>query len=146
MIEVLPISDDDGVEPTRCPRAQLIAVIRQRLDMLFGEVANRLSEMGFTGPMGRQVVLTGGGAELKSIADFAQGVLGRSVRLGRPRGLTGLPEAQSSSAFATLAGLALYAADGTEDIMNATLPSPAKAIRSSGGTWGRMVALLRGSI
>lgn len=146
MIEVLPINDDDGVEPTRCTRAQLIAVIRQRLDVLFGEVANRLSEMGFTGPMGRQVVLTGGGAELKAIADFAQGVLGRSVRLGRPRGLTGLPEAQSGCAFATLAGLALYGADGAEDIMNATLPSPTKVIRPAGSPWGRMVALLRGSI
>jgi cell division protein FtsA len=146
MIEVLPISDDDGVEPTRCTRAQLIAVIRQRLDMLFGEVAARLGEMGFTGPSGRQVVITGGGAELKSIADFAQGLLGRSVRLGRPRGLTGLPEAQASCAFSTLAGLALYAADGAEDIMNAAAPMQTKTVRASGGTWGRMVALLRGSI
>ena len=146
MIEVMPISDDDGVEPTRCTRAQLIAVIRQRLDMLFTEVAGRLAEMGFVGPSGRQVVLTGGGAELKSIADFAQGVLGRSVRLGRPRGLTGLPEAQGSCAFSTLAGLALYAADGAEDIMNAASPAQTKVVRASGGTWGRMVALLRGSI
>jgi cell division protein FtsA len=146
MIEVMPISDDDGVEPTRCTRAQLIAVIRQRLDMLFGEVASRLAEMGFVGPSGRQVVLTGGGAELKSIADFAQGVLGRSVRLGRPRGLTGLPEAQGSCAFSTLAGLALYAADGAEDIMSAAAQAQTKVVRPAGGTWGRMVALLRGSI
>ncbi|MFC3713047.1 cell division protein FtsA [Sphingoaurantiacus capsulatus] len=146
MIEVMPINDDDGVEPTRCTRAQLIAVIRQRLDLLFTEIAARLAEIGFVGPSGRQVVLTGGGAELKSIADFAQGVLGRSVRLGRPRGLTGLPEAQGSCAFSTLAGLALYAANGAEDIMTATFNSQQKVVRAAGGTWGRMVALLRGSI
>src|SRR5690606_37024367 len=121
-------------EPTRCTRAQLIAVIRQRLDLLFTEIAGRLAEIGFVGPSGRQVVLTGGGAELKSIADFAQGVLGRSVRLGRPRGLTGLPEAQGSCAFSTLAGLALYAANGAEDIMSATLPGHTKVVRAAGGT------------
>src|SRR3546814_7200149 len=72
--------------------------------------------MGFTGPGGRQLVLCGGGAELKGIADFAQGVLGRSVRVGRPRGLVGLPEAQSTAAFSTLAGLALFAGSDNVEI------------------------------
>jgi cell division protein FtsA len=148
MIEVVPISEDDAPEPTRCTRTQLIAVIRTRLDMLFGQVAERLTEMGFTGPSGRQVVLTGGGAELKSIVDFAQGVLGRSVRLGRPRGLTGLPEAQAGCAFSTLAGLALYAGSGVEDIMNVAQPRAAvHQVRSGAkGPLQRMVALLRASI
>ncbi len=46
-----------------------------------------LKDLGFSGPVGRQVVLTGGGAELKGMADYMQGALGRSVRIGRPRGL-----------------------------------------------------------
>jgi cell division protein FtsA len=125
-------------------------VIRQRLDMLFGEVGVRLGEMGFTGPSGRQVVLTGGGAELKSATDFAQGVLGRSVRLGRPRGLTGLPEAQQGAAFSTLAGLAIYAADGTEDIMTVRptvvdVRGP-RAVGEGRGALGRMMQLLRANL
>ena len=40
--------------------------------------------------IGRQVVLTGGASELKGLADYAQGVLGRAVRIGRPRGLTAM--------------------------------------------------------
>lgn len=116
MIEIMPLSEDDGAEPGRVTRSQLISVIRHRLDGLFGQVALRLEEMGFTGPGGRQVVLCGGGAELKGIADFAQGVLGRSVRVGRPRGLVGLPEAQSTAAFTTLAGLALFAGSDNVDI------------------------------
>jgi len=150
MIEVLPISDDDGQEASRCTRSQLISVIRQRLDMLFGEVGIRLGEMGFTGPSGRQVVLTGGGAELKSATDFAQGVLGRSVRLGRPRGLTGLPEAQQGAAFSTLAGLAIYAAEGTEDIMTVRPPVVERGgVRVAGegrGALGRMMQLLRANL
>jgi cell division protein FtsA len=56
------------------------------------------------------VVLTGGGAELKNIADYMQGVLGRAVRVGRPkRTITGLPDAHSGPAFSTLVGLAMLA-------------------------------------
>jgi len=117
MIEVAPIAgEDDGQEPARITRAQLIAVIRQRLEHLVGEIATALRTLGFSGPVGRQVVLTGGGAELKGIADYAQGVLGRAVRIGRPRGLTGLPEAHAGPAFATLAGLAQYAASDPVDL------------------------------
>jgi cell division protein FtsA len=79
-------------------------------------VQKALTELKFSGPVGRQVVLTGGGAELKGVADYAQQALGRSVRIGRPRGLTALPEAHSGPAFATLAGLAFYAASDPVDL------------------------------
>jgi cell division protein FtsA len=117
MIDVAPISGEEGQsDGTRITRAQLIAVIRQRLDHLVGEVQKALTELKFSGPVGRQVVLTGGGAELKGVADYAQQALGRSVRIGRPRGLTALPEAHSGPAFATLAGLAFYAASDPVDL------------------------------
>ena len=60
-------------------------VIRQRLEGLMAQIEEALKTMGFGGAIGRQVVLTGGGAELKGIADYAQGVLGRTVRIGRPQ-------------------------------------------------------------
>jgi cell division protein FtsA len=117
MIEVAPISsEDDAGEGGRITRAQLISVIRQRLDHLVGEISRELKELGFTGPVGRQVVLTGGGAELKGLVDYMQGALGRAVRLGRPRGLNGLPEAHSGTGFATLAGLIHYAASDPLDL------------------------------
>ena len=117
MIDVAPISaEEDASDGTRITKAQLIAVIRQRLDHLIGEVGKALAELKFEGPVGRQVVLTGGGAELKGIADYAQQALGRSVRIGRPRGLTGLPEAHATPAFTTLAGLAFYAAADPVDL------------------------------
>ena len=123
MIDVAPISsEDDATEGSRITKAQLIAVIRQRLDLLMIEVQRALTDLGFDGPIGRQVVLTGGGAELKGIADYVQAALGRSVRVGRPRGLTALPEAHSGPAFATLAGLAHYAASDPVDL-RAVAPS-----------------------
>ena len=64
----------------------------------------------------RQVVLTGGGAELAGIAEFAQGALGRPVRIGKPSQLRGLPDAHATPGFTTLAGLCLYAARDPVDI------------------------------
>jgi cell division protein FtsA len=117
MIEVAPIGpEDEAQEGNRITRAQLIAVIRQRLEHLFGEVQKALVALKFEGPVGRHVVLTGGGAELKGIADYAQQVLGRSVRIGKPGGLSALPDAHSGPAFTTLAGLAFYAASDPVDL------------------------------
>ena len=116
MIDIAPIAGaDEGAETTRITRAQLIAVIRQRLDQLMGEIAGALKDLGFAGPFGRQVVLTGGASELKGMADYVQGVLGRAVRVGRPK-LPGLPEAHGGPAFTTLAGLALFAASDELDL------------------------------
>ena len=128
MVEVPPLDADDGQESRRVPRAELNAVIRARLDLLFGEVDQALKDIGFTGAAGRQVVLTGGGAELRSIADFAQGALARNVRIGRPRGLVGLPDAQSTAAFATLAGLILHGSQPRLDLAR----MPVRASRGGG--------------
>ena len=143
MIEVAPMSsEDDASEAGRITRAQLIAVIRQRLDHLVGEVAKALKDLGFAGPVGRQVVLTGGGAELKGLADYMQGALGRAVRLGRPRGLNGLPEAHSGTGFATLAGLVHYAASDPLDLRTAATDQMV-ARAAGGGLARRLMAAFR---
>src|SRR3546814_14020255 len=86
MIDIAPIAGaDEGAEATRITRAQLIAVIRQRLDQLMGEIAGALTGLGFAGPFGRQVVLTGGASALTGLADHAQGVAGPAVLFGRPQ-------------------------------------------------------------
>ncbi|NYD90674.1 cell division protein FtsA [Sphingomonas melonis] len=117
MIPVMPIAAEDDVHGgMQITKAQLIGIVRQRLEHQMDEIRKSLAQLKFEGPVGRQVVLTGGGAELKGIADYAQQALGRSVRIGRPRGLTALPEAHGGPAFATLAGLAFYAAADPVDL------------------------------
>jgi cell division protein FtsA len=143
MIELSPIAgSEEGTEAARITRAQLIAVIRQRLDHLIGEIAAALKDLGFAGPFGRQVVLTGGGSELKGIADYAQGVLGRAVRIGRPS-LRGLPEAHSGPAFTTLVGLALFAASNELDLRKAVSPIQAAPRPAGGNIVQRMIGALR---
>ena len=119
--DVLELGKDEGgneVEPNaaKITRAQLNAVICQRVDKIVADIGGALKGLGFAGPSGHQIVLTGGGAELKGIAEHLQVALGRAVRIGRPTGLAGLPEAHSGPAFTTLVGLVRYAASDVIDL------------------------------
>ncbi len=142
MIELAPIAGgQEGIESARITRAQLVSVIRQRLEHLIAQVEDALKQLGFAGPFGRQVVLTGGGAELKAIADYAQGVLGRAVRVGRPT-MPGLPEAHSGPAFSTLAGLAQFAASDELDLRAGLATSGAES-KPGGNMVQRLIAAFR---
>ncbi|OYW45505.1 MAG: cell division protein FtsA [Sphingomonadales bacterium 32-68-7] len=106
-----------GADDKNCiARSELIGVITGELDALIGDVGRALETMGYGGRLGRQVVVTGGGAELAGFADYAQAALGKAVRIGKPPQLKGLPEAHAAPGFSTLAGLVLYAAADPLDI------------------------------
>ena len=130
MIDVSPATSEHGADGPRITKSQLIAVIRLRLERLMQEIQKELQALGSADPVGRQIVFTGGGAELKGIADYAQQALGSAVRVGRPRGLAALPEAHSGPAFATLAGLARFAAADPIDLRSLE-PSHQLVTRSS---------------
>jgi cell division protein FtsA len=70
-------------------------------------------------------------------------VLGRAVRVGRPRTLTGLPDAHSGPAFSTLVGLASLAAAGSGDIRDIAL-APIGERKPPTGVIGRLFAAMRG--
>lgn len=143
MVELAPATNGVESDGVKVNRAQLVSVIRQRLDHMMTEIGKALKELGFTGPVGRQVVLAGGGADLKGMADYAQSALGRAVRTGRPKGLIGLPEAHSGPAFATLAGLVLYGASDPVDLRSLS-PAEQEVVRASGpALLDRLVAAFR---
>ncbi len=117
--EVLELFGIEGETATTLPRitkAQLNAVICERINSLVAEIQLALRELGFGAQTRHQIVVTGGGAELKGIADHMQAALGRTVRIGKPLGVPGLPEAHSGPAFSTLVGLARYAASDPIDL------------------------------
>ncbi len=67
-----------------------------------------LAKSGFSEQVGKRVVLTGGASQLTGLAETARRMLGRNVRLGRPLGIAGLPEAAKNPAFAGAVGLLVY--------------------------------------
>jgi cell division protein FtsA len=103
-------------DKNRIPRAELISVITTQLGQMMEEVSKALKMLGFTGQRGQRVVLTGGGAELVGLADYAQAALGRPVRIGSAPKLAGLAEGHIKPGFATLAGLVLFAAADPVDV------------------------------
>jgi len=124
--EMIPVNapGEEGMGPVarhaddknRIPRAELIGVITGQLGVLMEEVNKALKAMRFNGQRGKQVVFTGGGAELVGLADYAQAAIGKPVRIGRVPHLQGLAEAHVKPGFSTLAGLVLYASDDPIDI------------------------------
>ena len=130
-------------DKNRIPRAELISVITGQLGRRMEDVSKALKALGFTGQRGQQVVLTGGGAELVGLADYAQAALGRPVRIGTMPAMTGLAEGHAKPGFATLAGLVLYAAADPVDIRSIK-PGYQTALRYSGfGMINRVYRALR---
>ncbi len=92
------------------PRSHLAGIIQPRLEEILLQVRDRLGESGFDRVSGRCIVLTGGASQLPGLRDLAQTILGKQVRIGRPRGVSGLADAAMSPAFAATVGLLHYAA------------------------------------
>jgi cell division protein FtsA len=115
MIEVPPIADDGASESTMVPRSMLVGIIRPRMEEIFEMVRARLQDAGYDRVAGRRVVLTGGAAQLPGAPELAGQVLDKQVRIGRPRGVEGLPDAVAGPAFATSAGLLRFAADRPQE-------------------------------
>jgi cell division protein FtsA len=130
-------------DKNRIPRAELIAVITGQLGMLMEEVNKALKVMRFNGQRGKQVVFTGGGAELVGLADYAQAALGKPVRIGRVPHLNGLAEAHVKPGFSTLAGLVLYASADPIDIRTLSSRSQTTVRSERLGTFGRVYRAFR---
>ena len=108
MITVPSVGDDEREPPQFISRATLVRIIKPRVEEILELVRDRLSTSPFAAEPRARVVLTGGGSQLPGIADLATRILRRPVRIGRPLGLAGLPEAAKGPAFAVAAGLLVY--------------------------------------
>ena len=108
MITVPPVGDDEREPPQFVSRATLTRIVKPRVEEILEMVRDRLAASPFAAEPRGRVVLTGGGSQLAGIADLAARILRRPVRIGRPLGLSGLPEAAKSPAFAVAAGLLVY--------------------------------------
>lgn len=109
-IDVMPLGED-GSDPERVrrvPRSAVTETINRRATTILEAARESLRESGFDRVSGRRVVLTGGGSQLAGMAELAEEVLGKQVRIGRPEGIHGLPESARGPGFATCAGLLAF--------------------------------------
>ena len=120
-------------------RAELIGVMRPRVEEILEEARAVLDGAGFDGLPSRKVVLTGGGSQVPGIDELAARILGAQVRLGRPIRLRGAPPSHTGPAFSALTGLCLEAALPEDERWDFALPDNARA----GLGIGRAVRWLR---
>jgi cell division protein FtsA len=145
MLSVMPIGDEDGEIANQVPRAVLTRIIRARVEETLELVRDRLNQSGLGQTVGKRVVLTGGGSQLQGLAEVARRILGRNVRIGRPLGVAGLPEAARGPAFAATGGLLIYPQVAEFEISAARHAARQKAT-GTGGRIARMSHWLRESL
>lgn len=107
VVSVQPIGDD-GEPPLHVPRLAMNRIIKARVDETLELLRDRLAKSGYSSTIGKRVVLTGGACQLAGMPEAARRILGRNVRIGRPLGVAGLPEAAKGPAFSTVVGLLIY--------------------------------------
>ncbi|MEO5950440.1 MAG: cell division protein FtsA [Candidatus Saccharimonadales bacterium] len=92
--------------------ADVDEIVEARLDEIFDAINKELKKAGRAGRLPSGVVLTGGTAQLKGIAEFAKEKLGVAARIGKATGYAGVADHIEEPQFATAIGLMLADAQG----------------------------------
>ncbi len=108
LIAVPQVDEDERDVANHVPKSHLVRIIRPRVEEILELVRDRLRASGFFGIASRRIILTGGGADLVGLPELARQIFGGQVRIGRPLGIKGLPEAAKGPAFSAAVGLLVY--------------------------------------
>ncbi|KIN73075.1 cell division protein FtsA [Sulfitobacter guttiformis] len=123
MIEIGGETGDYEHDRRTASRAELIGIMRPRVEEIFEEVRARLDAAGFDHLPSQQIVLTGGGSQIPGLDGLAAKILGQQVRLGRPLRVHGLPQAATGPGFSSAVGLALFAANPQDEWWDFDIPA-----------------------
>ncbi len=110
-------------------RAELIGIMRPRVEEILEEVRVRLDAAGFEHMPSQQIVLTGGGSQIMGLDGLATRILGQRVRLGRPLRVHGLPQSATGPGFSSVVGLSLFAAHPQDEWWDFEIPIDTHAAR-----------------
>jgi cell division protein FtsA len=91
-------------------------IVEARLEEIFDAIQKELKKAGRAGQLPSGVVLTGGTANLKGIAQYAKEKLGLAARVGKSAGYGGVAENIDQPEFATAVGLMLTDVHGASHI------------------------------
>ncbi|MEM8632261.1 MAG: cell division protein FtsA [Pseudomonadota bacterium] len=123
MIEIGGESGDWDRDRRCVSRAELIGIIRPRVEEILEDIRAALDAAGFEHLPSQQIVLTGGASQLPGLSETASRILGSGVRLGRPLRVQGLPQAATGPAFASGVGLCLFAAHPQDEWWDFEIPA-----------------------
>lgn len=123
MIDVTGETDEDWNGERRVvSRADLIGIMRPRVEEILDGVREILEAAGFDQMPSRQVVLTGGASQIPGLDTLAARILGYNVRVGRPLRIQGLAQQHTAPCHAATVGLALHAANPQDEWWDFEMP------------------------
>ena len=106
-IEIASVGD----RPPRTVFASMLCdIVEPRAKEFLSLVHDELARAGLEGAIPAGLVLAGGGAHLRGLADLAERMFSLPVRMAVPRGVDGLSDEVLKPEFATVVGLAMYGA------------------------------------
>ena len=132
MIEIGGDTGDWHHDRRTVSRAELIGIMRPRVEEILEEVRARLDAAGFDHLPSQQIVLTGGGSQIPGLDGLASKILGHQVRLGRPLRVHGLPQAATGPGFSSAVGMCLFAANPQDEWWDFEIPVdryPARSLK-----------------
>ncbi len=122
-------------------------IIKPRLNEIFTMVGMNLSESATAGKTPSGIVLTGGAAQTVGATEAARRMLSLPVRLGVPKGVTGLIDEVTNPAFAGCVGLLIYATQNPQSAQTNWSPAAIYSRVRGGlpvkGLFGRATELFR---
>ena len=132
MIQLGGDTGDWELDSRQASRAELIGIMRPRVEEILEEARARLDAAGFEHLPSQKIVLTGGASQIPGLDGLASRILGQHVRMGRPLRVQGLPQAVTGPAFSSAVGLALFAANPQDEWWDFDVPTemyPARSLK-----------------
>jgi cell division protein FtsA len=130
MIEVGGETGDWEADRRLVSRADVIGVMRPRIEEILENVRQVLDAAGFDFMPSQQIVLTGGGSQIPGLDGLAARILGPNIRCGRPLRIDGLAHQLTDPSFSSAVGLALFAAHPQDEWWDFEMPAEAYPARS----------------
>lgn len=107
------VSVKHGKEVLHFDLAEIDEIVEARLEEIFELVNKELKKAGRAGQLPSGIVLAGGTANMKGIAEYAKHQLGVAARVGKPHGFGGVADEIDKPHFAAAVGLMLVDAETT---------------------------------
>jgi cell division protein FtsA len=106
-IEIASVGD----RPPRTIFARMLSdIVEPRAQEVLMLVRDELRRAGLESQVPAGIVLTGGGAHLRGLAELSERIFSLPVRVAIPRGLSGMSDEVSRPEYSTAVGLVLYGA------------------------------------
>lgn len=105
------ISMKDGDNVLTFSSFDIDEIVEARLEEIFDGINKELKKAGRAGRLPSGVILTGGGAKLKHMAEYAKQSLELAAKVGKPSGYGGVSEEAEQPDYATVVGLMLLDAE-----------------------------------